>query len=52
MEVLYYLFEPFMMLFTREFTILGYTISFLQISILGSLLSLAGYAISRIFGGD
>lgn len=52
MENLRYLFEPVLLLLRHEFSIWGYSISFFQIFLVSILISFAGSALYKIFGGD
>lgn len=52
MDVLFYLFDPFMLIFTHRFVVLGYTISMFEIFFFGSLISWTGYALAKLFKGD
>lgn len=52
MDGIKYLFDSFMLLFDHDFTIYGFTISFFDIFIFGVIVSIASFAIGRLFGGD
>lgn len=52
MDVLIYLFDSFMLLFDYDFTVFGFTFSFLDIFIFSFLVGIVGYAFGRLFGGD